>query len=113
MFEAYRSCVPRGHVPTVLKASERPRDTLSKRIKNIVTVLELVSQYVDLEPTSSGAIGLCPFHDDHKPSLGINDIDNYWHCFAGCGGGSVVDFWMKWRDCNFTAAIAELSHILL
>ena len=43
-----------------------------ERIKASVTVLEFVSQYVDLKPTASGAVGLCP--------------GNYWDCFAGCGG---------------------------
>jgi hypothetical protein len=63
----------------------------------LAIALEFVSQYVDLKPTARGAIGLCPFHDDHHPSFGVNDEGNYWHCFAGCGGGSVIDFWMKWQ----------------
>jgi DNA primase len=78
-----------------------------------VTVLEFVGQYVDLKPTASGAIGLCPFHDDHNPSFGVNAEGNYWHCFAGCGGGSVIDFWMKWRECDFTTAIKELAEMAL
>jgi DNA primase len=78
---------------------------VSEKIKASVTVLEFVSQYVDLKPTESGAVGLCPFHDDHRPSFGVNDEGNYWHCFAGCGGGSVIDFWMKWRECDFTTAV--------
>ena len=82
-------------------------------IKARVTVLEFVSQYVDLKPTASGGLGLCPFHDDHHPSFGVNDAGNFWHCFAGCGGGSVVDFWMKWRACGFTTAVKELALMVL
>jgi hypothetical protein len=70
---------------------------ISERIKVSVTVLESVSQYVDLRPMASDAIGLCPFHDDHHPSFGVNAEGNYWHCFAECGGGSAIDFWIKWR----------------
>jgi hypothetical protein len=76
-----------------------------------VTVLEFVSRYVDLKPTASGAVGLCPFHDDHHPSFGVNTESNYWHCFAGCGGGSVIDFWMGWKKCDFTTAVKELAEI--
>ena len=54
-------------------------------------VLEFGGRYVDLKPTKNGAIGRCPFHDDHRPSFGVNAEGNYWHCFAGCGGGSVID----------------------
>jgi DNA primase len=35
---------------------------------------------------------LCQFHYDHNPSFGVNDAEYCWHCFAGCGGGSVIDF---------------------
>jgi hypothetical protein len=113
MFEAYRSYAPKKHNPSVLEVSKRPGDTLSDQIKNSVTVLEFVSQYVELKPTGSGAIGLCPFHDDHKPSFSVNAQGNYWHCFAGCGGGSVIDFWTKWQGGDFKTAIKVLAQILL
>jgi len=92
-------------------------DLLSEKIKAQISVLEFVSQYVNLKTTSTGAIGLCPFHDDENPSLGINNQENYWHCFAGCGGGSVIDFWSKWRekrelDSSFKATITELAQML-
>jgi DNA primase len=38
---------------------------------------------------------------------------NYWHCFAGCGGGSVIDCWMQWKGCEFTTAVRELAEWLL
>jgi hypothetical protein len=68
---------------------------LSEQIKRSMTVLEFVSQYVQLSPDGAGK---CPFHDDEHPSFSVNDKGNYWHCFAGCGGGSIIDFWMKWRE---------------
>jgi DNA primase len=85
---------------------------VSEKIKARVTVLEFVSQYVELKPAASGAIGLCPFHDDHHPSFGVNTEGNYWHCFVGCGGGSVIDFWMKWQKCDFATAVRELAEML-
>ena len=85
--------------------------TVSERIKTKVTVLDFVGQYVDLRPTATGAIGLCPFHDDHHPSFGVNAEPNYWHCFAGCG--SVIDFWIRWRGCDFAIPVGELARILL
>jgi DNA primase len=99
-----------------VKAAEVPEidtETVSGRIKASVTVLEFVGQYVDLKPTVSGAIGLCPFHDDHHPSLGVNDAGNYWNCWAGCGGGSVIDFYMNWKGCEFTTAVRELAEAVL
>ncbi len=88
-------------------------ETISQRIKQSITVLEFVSQYIDLKSNGSGAIGKCPFHDDQHPSFSVNDKENYWHCFAGCGGGSIIDFWMKWKNCEFVQAISELNQIIL
>jgi hypothetical protein len=86
-FEAYRSFVPPRTVVPSTEPAEELAGTLSERIKTSVTVLEFVSRYVELKPTASGAVGLCPFHDDHHPSFGVNEAGNYWHCWAGCGGG--------------------------
>jgi hypothetical protein len=113
-FEAYRSFVPpRQAAAAVTEPPEELVGTLSERIKASVTVLEFVSQYVELKPTASGAVGLCPFHDDHHPSFRINTEGNDWPCFAGCGGGSVIDFYMKWRKCDFTTAVRELAEMVL
>ncbi len=77
----------------------------SERIKTAVSVHDFVSQYVELSPSG---MGLCPFHDDTYPSLSVNAEGNYWHCFTCGTGGSVIDFWMQWQDCDFVTAVAEL-----
>ncbi|MCI0711035.1 MAG: CHC2 zinc finger domain-containing protein [Chloroflexi bacterium] len=103
------------HIP------RRPGSTIdlsrpvSEQIKQSVTVFELVSRFIELD---SQARGYCPFHDDQHKSFGVNRSGNYWHCFAGCGGGSVIDFMLKWRemqgqDASFKATLAELARLLL
>ncbi|GAB5491987.1 MAG: hypothetical protein Phog2KO_22020 [Phototrophicaceae bacterium] len=87
---------------------------LSERIKNSISVYDFVSRYVELDQHSKG---LCPFHDDQIQSFQIHNDRNFWNCYAGCGGGSVIDFWMKWRESNgqnasFTSSITELAQIL-
>jgi hypothetical protein len=84
--------------------------TLSERIKRSMTVLDFVGKYVELSPAGRG---LCPFHDDHHFSFSVNAEKNYWHCFAGCGGGSLIDFWMKWQGVDFRQAVKELAGALL
>jgi hypothetical protein len=79
----HRSSSPPKAIPG---SSEHSGELLSASIKDSISVLEFISQYLDLKPVGSGAIGLCPFHDDHNPSFGVNDEGNFWHCFAGCGG---------------------------
>ena len=78
----------------------------SERIKAAVSVKDFVTQFVELSPSG---MGLCPFHEDSNPSFNVNDEENYWHCFACESGGSVIDFWMALKGCDFQSAIRELS----
>lgn len=91
-------------------ALEKPRAALSQKIKTSMKAYDFIAQYVEL---SADGRGLCPFHVDQHASFSVNIEKNYWHCFAGCGGGSIIDFWMKWQQCDFTAAVRELSGMLL
>jgi len=112
-FDHYQQFAPEEPVLAEFEPLRDATGTVSERIKAAVTVMDFVGQFVNLKPTGSGAVGKCPFHDDQRPSLGVNIQENYWHCFAGCGGGSIIDFWMKWRDCDFTTAVTELAGMLL
>ncbi len=104
--------VPEATIETFQYRKEtRHHNNESERIKDIPLV-DLIGQYVDLRPIASGFIGLCPFHEDEVPSFGINVNGNYWHCFAGCGGGDIVSFWMKLKNCDFKTAVKDLEKIL-
>jgi hypothetical protein len=112
LFMAYRSNTPLKPIKGISGNRSNYTD-IATQIKNRARVLEFVGRYVELKPIGNGSVGLCPFHDDQYPSFGVNDRDNYWNCFAGCGGGSIIDFWMKWRDCDFAVAVNELAQMLL
>ena len=112
-FQAYRSLQPVGsqrEEKPDFGPTDTPTGTLSERIKGSISVLDFVSQYVELSPAGRG---LCPFHDDQQDSFAVNPEKNYWHCFAGCGGGSIIDFWMKKQDCDFKQALKDLAGMLL
>lgn len=103
----------REAVPKTFRTRAGQGETVWERIKDSISVYDFVSQYVTLTPSGSGYVGLCPFHDDHHPSFGINAEGNYWNCFAGCGGGSVIDFWMLQEGVDFKTAVADLEAMLL
>lgn len=95
---------------TVSKAVDEFEMPISERIKDSISVYDFVGQYVELSPSGRG---LCPFHDDRHTSFSVNVEDNYWNCFAGCGGGSIIDFWIMRENCSFNEAIKKLAYILL
>ncbi len=66
-----------------------------------------------LRPDGKGeAMVLCPFHEDGNPSLSINVRRGVWHCFAGCGGGSLVEFEMRMHESEREDAIRSISALL-
>ncbi len=114
-FEAYKSHIEPVGKPEPVRLSPTTAKTLSGRIKETVTVYDFVSQYVELDDRGRGH---CPFHDDKHKSFAVNKNKNFWNCFAGCGGGSLIDFWSKWRekegqDPGFIATVTELAEVLL
>ena len=51
------------------------------RIKREVSVQRLVEAFgVMLTKSGKDLIGLCPFHDDHHPSLRVTPSTNLWRC---------------------------------
>jgi DNA primase len=64
---------------------------------------------VVLKPHGKDLIGLCPFHDDHEPSLVITPSKNLWHCMGACRvGGSVIDWVIKAEGVSFRHAVELL-----
>lgn len=110
VFNAYRHQRVIASKETEIEPSTKPEEPLSKRIKDSISAYDFLSNYVEL---SKNGVGRCPFHPDDVASFAVNSEGNYWHCFAGCGGGSIIDFWMKWRKCEFKQALKELAEMLL
>ncbi len=77
-----------------------------ERLKQEVSLQRLAeSQGVKLKRHGADLIGLCPFHDDHEPSLVITPKQNLWHCLGACQcGGSVIDWVMKAEGVSFRHA---------
>lgn len=110
IFDDFVELGDQANMKSQIQPSENSGAMISSQIKESVTVLDFVSQYVEL---STNGRGLCPFHNDRRASFSVNSEENYWHCFAGCGGGSVIDFWMKFQDCEFKTAVRDLQEMLL
>src|SRR5206468_11644931 len=68
----------------------------ARRRHDLVEVIR--SRGVELTRKGKNYVGLCPFHEDHKPSLVVNPVWRLWKCFGACGakgaksGGDVFAF---------------------
>ena len=57
------------------------------------------------------ATGLCPFHDDSKPSFSVNLNNGVFNCFGCSEKGSVFDFLMKRDKIDFKTSMSNLAKI--
>ncbi len=63
-----------------------------------------------LKRNGKWAMALCPFHQDHTPSLSISVEKGSYRCFAcGARGGGVIDFYMQLNDVDFKTAAKALG----
>lgn len=78
-----------------------------ERLKRDVDLAALVrSRGIELRTHGANLIGLCPFHEDHDPSLVITPAKNLWNCLGKCGkGGSVIDWVMRSEGVSFRHAV--------
>lgn len=84
------------------------RNTID-RIMDRADIVDVVGDFVALKKHGKDYIGLCPFHDDSRPSFNVSTTKNICKCFA-CGvGGTPVSFLEKYLHLNFPDAIKYLG----
>jgi len=79
------------------------------QVFNIASIVDVVSDYVDLKKAGVNYKGLCPFHDDHNPSFVVSPAKNICHCFVCGKGGNPVSFIMEKEGLTFPEAIKFLA----
>src|SRR5579863_1168208 len=88
----------------------RISDETIERLKQEISLERLAeARGIKLARHGADLIGLCPFHDDHEPSLVISPKKNLWHCLGACqAGGTVIDWVMKSEGVSFRHAVELL-----
>lgn len=84
-------------------------DATIQRIFDTATIEEVVGDYVSLRKQGANFIGLCPFHNDRRPSFYVSPSKNICKCFACGEGGSPVSFIMKIEKISFPDALRVLA----
>ncbi|MBT0663821.1 DNA primase [Geobacter pelophilus] len=85
-----------------------PEETV-REIRERVTILDVVSDYVSLKKAGANYQGLCPFHGEKTPSFNVNPGRGIFHCF-GCGaGGNAFSFIMRIEGISFPEAVKHLA----
>ena len=72
-------------------------------------IVDVVSEHVSLKRKGREMVGLCPFHDDHRPSMNVNPAKQIFKCFSCGAGGDVFKFVQMRENLTFPQAIERLA----
>jgi DNA primase len=72
-------------------------------------IVDVISEHVSLKKKGREMVGLCPFHDDHRPSMNVNPVKQIFKCFACGAGGDVFKFIQMRENLTFPQAIDRLA----
>ena len=87
-----------------------------QQVAQATDIVDLISQFVALKKAGREFKGLCPFHEDHNPSMCVVPAKQLFKCFVCGAGGGVYQFMMLYEKLSFpdaVKALAERAHIPL
>jgi DNA primase len=85
------------------------RAALIQQVKAANDIVEVVGTYVALRPAGQTFKGLCPFHDDQRPSFDVDPRRQRYRCWS-CGKfGDVISFVQERDRVTFWEAVELLA----
>ena len=88
----------------------RYSESTKAAIKNAIDIVSLLAEYgLPAHRMGSKLKTLCPFHDDHNPSLELNPERQSYKCWSCGAGGDVFAFVQEYERVDFPEAIRMLA----
>ena len=80
-------------------------------IRNSLDIVEVISSYLPLTSKGKNYFGVCPFHDDHSPSMSISREKQIYTCFSCGATGNVFKFIQDYENVTFMEAVKKCADI--
>ena len=84
-------------------------NSIINQVQQASDIVDVISEHVNLVSKGREMVGLCPFHEDHKPSMYVNNVKQIFKCFACGAGGDVFKFVQMRENLTFPQAIERLA----
>ena len=78
-------------------------------IRSSVDIVDIISGYLPLVQKGKNYFGVCPFHDDHSPSMSVSKEKQIYTCFSCGATGNVIKFVMDYENISFPEALKILA----
>ncbi len=80
-----------------------------QRVRDACDIVRIVGKHLTIKPKGREYVCLCPFHDDHSPSMCVVPAKQLFHCFVCGTGGDVFRFVRLFHKMDFREALAYLA----
>ena len=80
-------------------------------IRSSLDIVDVISNYLPLTSKGKNYFGVCPFHDDHSPSMSVSKEKQIYTCFSCGASGNVFKFIQDYENISFTEAIKKCADI--
>jgi DNA primase len=84
-------------------------DALIRQVKEANDIVQVVGAYVALRQVGATWKGLCPFHDDHRPSFDVDPRRQRYKCWSCSKYGDVISFVQEHERITFPEALELLA----
>ncbi len=74
------------------------------------SIVDIIGSYLSLEKKGKNYFGICPFHDDHTPSMSVNEEKGIYTCFVCHKTGNVFNFVQEYENISFLEAVKEVAN---
>ena len=78
-------------------------------IKSKVNIVDVISEYLPVEQKGKNYFAICPFHDDHNPSMSISPEKQIYTCFVCGASGNVFNFVANYEKVSFVSAVKKVA----
>ena len=86
------------------------KDEEINAIREQADIVDIISDYLKLTKKGKNYVAVCPFHDDHSPSLVVSKERQIFNCFTCRTGGNVFSFVMKYENVDFFEALQIVAN---
>ena len=90
----------------------RLTDEVINDIRNSASITDVIGHFIPLSKAGKSYKAVCPFHDDHDPSLSISEDKQIYKCFVCGNGGNVFTFVQNFKKISFPEAVQEVARII-